>query len=78
MKTVPRKTDFVLAVNKEVYLYFGGVTGGEAIIVEDKNQFTSQIANKHIVAACTVQDVQNHGYDSANEYFSEQYPEMFV
>jgi len=78
MKKVPKKTDFVLAANKEVYLYWGGVAGGEAIIVKDRNQFTTQMANKYIVATCTVQDVQNHGYDSANEYFSEQYPEMFV
>ena len=78
MKTIPNKSDFVLAINKEVYLYFGGVIGGEAIIVKDKNQFTTQMANKYIVATCTVQDVQNLGYDSANEYFLEQYPEMFV
>jgi len=78
MKKVPRNSDFVLAANKEVYIYFGGVSGAEAIIVKDKNQFTNQIASKHIRATCTVQDIQNHGYDSATEYFQEQYPEMFV
>ena len=69
--------DYVLAVDKRVYMIWGGVTGDKAFIVKDKNQFTSELNKKYILAAASTSEILDAKL-KAEDYFKEVLPEVFI
>ena len=67
---------YYLVKDLNVYQHYGNVSGGDAVVVQCKNGFTTELNKKYILLETKQRNFKN--FAQVEKYFKKTNPEYFV